>query len=156
MRVAGTEGSRLRIHNSSNYPSRTRVRLRTFPRLWVSRRRRRIITARSAGVAFVVVAKNPCRRRHVPRSQVSITNWRDNEVPDQGVGVSECLQDAASIGAVGDVEFGSYFLLRQDEQAIPTHWFTENPQQIILRISNVPKLQLGYRPCLGMVLPKAL
>jgi hypothetical protein len=36
------------------------------------------------------------------------------------------LLDAASIGAVGDVEFGSYLLLGQDEQAIPTDWFTEN------------------------------
>jgi hypothetical protein len=31
VRVAGTEGSRLRIHTSSNYTSRTRVQLRTLP-----------------------------------------------------------------------------------------------------------------------------
>jgi hypothetical protein len=36
------------------------------------------------------------------------------------------LLDAASIRAVGDVELGSYFLLGQDEQAIPTDWFMEN------------------------------
>jgi hypothetical protein len=36
------------------------------------------------------------------------------------------LLDAASIRAVGDVQFRSYFLLGRDEQAIPTDWFTKN------------------------------
>ena len=49
---------RLRIHNSSNYPLRTRARVHR----WAWPRRRtwsRMITARSAHVAFVVIAKNP-------------------------------------------------------------------------------------------------
>jgi hypothetical protein len=63
---------------------------------------------------------------HVSGSQVSVTNWRDNQVPNQGISVSECLLDAASICAVGDVEFGSDFLLGQDQYPIPTDWFAEN------------------------------
>jgi hypothetical protein len=66
------------------------------------------------------------------------------------------LLDAASIGAVGDIQFRSDFLLGQDEQTVPTDWFAENRQQLILGIGGVPKLQLGHRPRFGMVLPIAL
>ena len=85
-----------------------------------------MITTRSAGVAFVVITKDPCGRRYITRSQVSIANRRDHQVSDQCIGVGQCLLDAAPISAVSDVEFGSYFLLGQDEQTISTDWFMEN------------------------------
>jgi hypothetical protein len=85
-----------------------------------------MITARSTHAAFVEVAKKPRQRCRVSRSQVSVANWRDNQVPDQGIGVSQCLLDAASIRAVGDVQFRGNFLMRQDKQAIPTDWFVQD------------------------------
>lgn len=85
-----------------------------------------MITARSTEIAFVVVAKNSRSRRHVSRPQVSIADWRDNQISNQGISISQCLLDAASICSVGDVEFRSDFLLGQDEYAIPTNWFAQN------------------------------
>jgi len=70
----------------------------------LSRRKRTIIAARSAQVAFVVGAKNSRDTGYVSRLQVSVAYWRDNQVPDQGTSVCQCLLDAASIPAVGDVE----------------------------------------------------
>jgi hypothetical protein len=66
------------------------------------------------------------------------------------------LLDAASIRAVGDVQFRGNFLMSKDQYPIPTHRLMQDRQQLILGISGVSKLQLGHRPRLGMVLPIAL
>src|SRR4029077_11371490 len=111
---------------------------------------------RSAHAAFVKVAENPGQRRRVLRSQVSVADWRDYQVPDQPIGGGQCVLDAASIRAVGNVQFCGNFLMSKDQDPIPTDWLVQDRQQLILGIGGVPKLQLGYRPRLGMVLPKAL
>jgi hypothetical protein len=74
-----------------------------------------MITAWSAHATLIVGAKNPCDRRHISRSQVSVANWWDDQVPDQGIGVSQCLLDAASIRAVSDVQLRGNLLLGKDE-----------------------------------------
>jgi len=66
------------------------------------------------------------------------------------------LLDAASIRAVGDVQFRGNFLMSKDKYPIPTHRLVQDRQQLILGISGVSKLQLGHGPRLGMVLPIAL
>jgi hypothetical protein len=90
------------------------------------------------------------------RSQVSVANRRDYQVPDQRIGVSQGLLDAASIRTVGDVQFCSNFLMSKDQDPIPTDWLVQDRQQLILGVGGISKLQLGHRPCLGMVLPIAL
>ncbi len=85
-----------------------------------------MVTARSAQVTFIVAAKGPRGGLHVSRSQVSVANWRDYQVTNQGIGVSQCLLDAASIGAVGDVQFCRDFLLGQDEYPIPADWLAQD------------------------------
>jgi hypothetical protein len=55
-------------------------------------------------------------------SQESIANWRNDKVTDQGIGVSQCLRDATSISAIGNVKFCGYLLFRQRNQSVPADW----------------------------------
>jgi len=54
-------------------------------------------------VPFIVILKSILESVHLSGSQISVANRRNNQVPDQGVGVSYCLLDAARIRAVSDV-----------------------------------------------------
>jgi len=54
--------------------------------------------------------------------QESIAHWRNNQVPDQGIDLSYCLGNAATVRAVGNVEFCRNLLMRQRNQSV-TPWF---------------------------------
>jgi hypothetical protein len=101
--------------------------------------------------AFVVCGE---RFRVRSGSKVSGSYWWDNQIANQGIGGSQCLLDATPVSTVCDVKFCRDLLVRQRYQCVPVaNWLMEDRQQLVLCISNVPKLQLGYRPCLGMVFP---
>jgi hypothetical protein len=46
-----------------------------------------VIARWSAQNAFVVTVENACETRHVSRPQVSVADWRDEKVSDQGIGI---------------------------------------------------------------------
>jgi len=50
------------------------------------------------------------------------------------------LLDAASIRAVGNVQFRGYFLMGKNKQPIATHWLVQDRQQLILGIGGISKL----------------
>jgi hypothetical protein len=64
-----------------------------------------MIADRSAHPASVKVAKDPGERCCISGSQISVANRWNNQVSDQGVGVSYCLLDTASIRSVSDIQF---------------------------------------------------
>ena len=51
---------------------------------------------------------------------MAVAHWRNNQVTDQRIDRRQCLRDTASVGAVGDIQFCSDFLMRQLNQAIAT------------------------------------
>jgi len=50
--------------------------------------------------------------------QVTVAHWRNNEVPDRRIDRRQRLRDAASICAVGDIQFCRDLLMRQLNQCI--------------------------------------
>jgi hypothetical protein len=51
-------------------------------------------------------------------SQIAVAHWRNNQIPDQSIRRRQCLLDTASVGAIGDIQFCSDFLMRQINQFI--------------------------------------
>lgn len=88
-------------------------------------------------VAFVVTGESTYIRSG---SQESVTYRRDNQIADQRIGRSQSLLYTASVRAVGNVKFCRNLLVRQLHQPIPTCWLMQNRKQLLLRISDVPKL----------------
>jgi hypothetical protein len=62
-------------------------------------------------------------RSHI-RSQwpVTVTHWRNDQIPDRRINRRQRLRDTASVRAVGDIQFCCDFLMRQMNQAIATCW----------------------------------
>jgi hypothetical protein len=90
---------------------RPRPRSGAWTRIW----RRRHIAPWSAQTAFVVKAEGSHIRT---QRQVAVAHWRNNQVPDRRIDRRQRLRNTASLRAIGDVQFRSYFLMRQLNQAI--------------------------------------
>jgi hypothetical protein len=73
---------------------------------------------RSAQKAFVVPGERIHVTGHLCSWQESVAHWRNNQIADQRIGCCQCLLDTATVGAVGNVEFCSNFLMRQGNQSI--------------------------------------
>ena len=50
--------------------------------------------------------------------QITVAYWRNNQIPDQSIRRRQRLLDTGSVGAVGDIQFCSDFLLGQLNQPI--------------------------------------
>jgi len=55
---------------------------------------------------------------------VAVADWRNNQVPDRRIDRRQRLHDAASVRAIGDIQFCSDFLMRQLNQAVASWWLT--------------------------------
>ena len=121
-------------------------------RAWTRQWLRRQIAFRSAQIAVVVSPQGYPIRIHW---QLTVPNWRNNQVADQCISRSQGLRHTASVRPVGDIEFRCDFMTCQEKQAIATWWLMQNGLQLLQVISAVAKLQLIYWPLL-MVLPITL
>jgi hypothetical protein len=64
-------------------------------------------------MTFVEVAKKACQTSHVSWCEVSIAYWRNNQIPNQRIGLVYCLLDAAWISAGSNIQLSGNQLMRQ-------------------------------------------
>ena len=82
---------------------------------------------------------------------MTVADWWNYQVSDQCIGCRQCLRNAASVRAVGDIQFRCDFLVGQLNQPIAMWLLMQNRLQVLLVIGAAAKLQLIYRPLLVML-----